>query len=234
VFDVGWGVYFLEEYDPEKIPVLFVHGALGTPRDFEYLIRHLDRQHFQPWLLYYPTALDLATTARAVNRVMLRLHALHHYSRIAVVAHSMGGLVARAAINHATEYLPGKRLVTLPLLVTISTPWNGQVMAELGAEHAPVPAPSWRSMTPGSPFLATLRETALPPETRYHLFFSYQGDSKLIQETNDNIVAVSSELALDLQRSAVSVLGFDEDHVSILRSEQVSDALNQALASIAP
>jgi pimeloyl-ACP methyl ester carboxylesterase len=231
-FEVGAGVYFLEAYDPHKIPVLFVHGALGTPRDFAFLIEQLDHTRFQPWLVYYPTALDLATTARFVNRVMLRLHSDFPYPKIAVVAHSMGGLVARAAINQATEYLAGKRVSTLPVFVSISTPWNGHLMAQLGAEHAPVPAPSWLSMAPGSPFLRTLRQTPLPPETHYHLMFSYRGASKLIGESNDDIVAVSSELPLDLQRAATSVLGFDESHTGILRSAEVSAALNEILAGI--
>jgi pimeloyl-ACP methyl ester carboxylesterase len=232
VFEVGAGVYFLEEYDPAKVPVLFVHGALGTPRDFAFLISRLDRSRFQPWLVYYPTALDLAGTARAINRVMVRLYARFEFSRIAVVAHSMGGLVARAALNQAVEDVSGYRLVSVPIFVTISTPWNGQVMAGLGAAHAPVPAPSWISMTPGSPFLRALPKTHLPPETRYHLFFSYRGDSALIGETNDEVVAVSSELPLALQREATTVLGFDEDHQSILRSEEVSDALDRILDAI--
>ena len=29
------GIYFLKPYDPGKIPVLFIHGMDGTPRDFE-------------------------------------------------------------------------------------------------------------------------------------------------------------------------------------------------------
>ena len=230
VFEVGSGVYFLEEYDPGKIPVLFVHGALGSPRDFAFLIEHLDRSRFQPWLLYYPTALDLAGTARALHRVMLRLQARHHYSKIAVVAHSMGGLVARAAINLAAEHIPDERSVTLPVFVTISTPWNGQSVAKRGAERAPVPAPSWLSISPGSPFLTELRRQRLPPETRYYLLFSYQGKSALIREANDNAVALSSELPLDLQREATSVLGFDENHQSILRSEPVAAALDEILA----
>ena len=118
----GAGVYFLEAYGPRKIPVLFVHCALGTPRDFGFLIEQLDHTRFQPWLVYYPTALDLATTARFVNRVMLRLHSDFPYPKIAVVAHSMGGLVARATINQATEYLAGKRVSSLPVFVSISTP----------------------------------------------------------------------------------------------------------------
>ena len=62
VFDVGVGVYFLEPYDPERVPVLFVHGNLGTPQDFRYLIERLDRDRFQPWLYYYPSERSSTTS----------------------------------------------------------------------------------------------------------------------------------------------------------------------------
>ena len=42
LFDVGAGIYFLEPDDPHRIPVLFVHGALGEPNDFGTLIAQLD------------------------------------------------------------------------------------------------------------------------------------------------------------------------------------------------
>ena len=29
--EIGVSIFFLELYDPDKIPVLFIHGALGTP-----------------------------------------------------------------------------------------------------------------------------------------------------------------------------------------------------------
>ena len=54
MFEVEAGFYFLEKYDPDKTPVLFVHGAGATPRDFAYLIAHLDRKKFQPWVDVLP------------------------------------------------------------------------------------------------------------------------------------------------------------------------------------
>jgi hypothetical protein len=56
VFNVRPGVYFLQAYDPTKIPVLFVHGIQGTPRSFRFLIEHLDADTFQPWVAYYPSS----------------------------------------------------------------------------------------------------------------------------------------------------------------------------------
>jgi hypothetical protein len=55
LIDGNAGLYFLEPYSDEKIPVLFVHGIDGTPRNFAYLTEHKDRKHFQPWLYYYPS-----------------------------------------------------------------------------------------------------------------------------------------------------------------------------------
>ena len=41
--DGGTGIHFLQPYDPDKIPVLFVHGVNGTPRNFTVLIEELDK-----------------------------------------------------------------------------------------------------------------------------------------------------------------------------------------------
>src|SRR5262245_11994302 len=57
------GVYFLGPFDASRVPVLFVHGMTGSPANFTYLIEHLDRARFQPWVYSYPTGarLDVVT-----------------------------------------------------------------------------------------------------------------------------------------------------------------------------
>src|SRR5690349_21075056 len=57
------GVYLLEPYDAQKIPVLFIHGAGGTPQDWRYFISHLDRNKYQVWVYYYPTGLPIELSA---------------------------------------------------------------------------------------------------------------------------------------------------------------------------
>jgi len=47
-------LFFKEKYDPGKIPVLFVHGAVGTPLGWENIVGHMDLDRFQPWFYYYP------------------------------------------------------------------------------------------------------------------------------------------------------------------------------------
>jgi hypothetical protein len=89
-------------------------------------------------------------------------------------------------------------------------------------------------MAPGSPFLAGLPQTALPAECEYSLFFSYRGSTALAGEANDGTVTVASELSLPIQRQAAHVMGFDETHISIMRSPEVAAQLNAILKRVEP
>ena len=229
LFDVGAGIYFLEEYDPKKIPVLFVHGATGHPDEWRYLISQLDRNRFQPWLAYYPTAPPLDQLGRQLLRTLSALQVKYGFSRLMLVAHSMGGLVTRSALNYAAQNAGAGRLVRVPAFVSISSPWNGHWGAAKGVKHAPVVAPSWNDMAPDSAFLTKLPGTPLLPECEYSLLFSYRGGGAFGGESNDGSVAVSSELSLPIQRQAARVMGFNETHTSILRSADVAAQLNTIL-----
>ena len=224
------GIYFLEPYSPDKTPVLFVHGMAGNPSDFAQLIAHLDRRHFQPWLLYYPSGARVDSIGRAALRWLTMLVAQHRSPHVIVVAHSMGGLVARSMIDQWVKNTGAQRVVKLDLFVTLSTPWGGHAAAESGVEHAPVVVPAWNDMAPGSEFLRGLFATKLPEECRYYLLFGFEGGSMLLDGVNDGVVAVASELAPVAQEEAVKIYGFPESHMGILRSKDASERLNRILA----
>jgi len=229
LFTVEAGFYFLEPYDPAKTPVLFVHGAGATPRDFAYLIAHLDRTRFQPWLLYYPTGLELDQVAKSAARWLDMLAIRYRFDHLSVVAHSMGGLVSRAMLNRWVAAGYGDRL---EVFVTLSTPWGGFASAESGVEDSPVVMPMWRSMAQDSPFLADLFAHRLP--CPHYLLFSYHGRSLLLGDAaSDGVVAVSSELPVHVQDEARKVYGFDYGHVGILSAPEVSELVNALLAGSA-
>ena len=230
---VGAGVYFLEPYDPAKIPVLFVHGALGHPGNWAAIVAALDRRRFQPWLVYYPTATGLDRTAMALDRWMEQLYVRHHYRRLAVIAHSMGGLVARAFINRVVAVDDG-RADSLRLFASVSTPWDGSELAQHAVDRSPVVAPSWHDVAPRSPFLRALLEAELPPAVPYALLYSYGGHSRLMyREPNDGSVVVASQLLPSALLRARRVRGFDESHTSILRNTDVAALLNEELSTLA-
>ena len=135
LFEVGPGVYFLEEYDPKKIPVLFVHGISGYPQEFSTLIAKLDRKRFQPWFYFYPSGFHLDGIALHLTSVITELQARHDFDELAVVAHSMGGLVSRAFI---LEHFEATGRHDVRLFVAISSPWGGSESASKIATNSPV------------------------------------------------------------------------------------------------
>jgi pimeloyl-ACP methyl ester carboxylesterase len=228
VYEVEGGLFFLEEYSPSRIPILFVHGAGGNPRNFEYIVSNLDRSTFQPWLFFYPSGIRLVRIGEYLNELVLELHHRYRFDRLYVVAHSMGGLVSRSFIN---QNAARDRSEFLSLFVTIATPWRGVDSAALGVKYSPAVVPSWRDMEPDSEFLATIFAEPLPPQMSSYLLFGHKGGRNPFTEADDGSVAVSSMLDIRAQTEATKVYGFDEDHVSILSSELMMEKLEEILGA---
>jgi len=111
------GIYFVTPYDPEKIPVVFVHGLVSSPDAFKNMINELApepwfRQHYQIWVYNYPTGNPWLFSSMKFREVMSdacsfarsKGHA-RNLNRMVVVAHSMGGLLTRSSVVD-----PGKTL----------------------------------------------------------------------------------------------------------------------------
>jgi len=250
-FDPGYGVlglynaanllehtqgYFfgLEPFDEDKTQVLFVHGAGGTPRDWKFLVDGLDRTKFQPWFFYYPSGLPLersgAILAEGIERAVSDPH--FELERLVVVAHSMGGLVARAALARLTA---SGRPSYLEAFVSLSTPYGGHDAAQAGIERAPEAIPAWYDLAPASPFLQRLAAKPLPEDLPFFLLFGYRYPGRLqVGPSSDGVITLRSELELAAQLQATRSLGFDATHTGILESARVRQVLNELIAPAAP
>ena len=226
--EVGFSIFFKEKYDAGKTPVLFVHGAVGTPLGWENTVKHMDLNRFQPWFYYYPSGLPLNKVSFALNQMILALHGYYNFEKLYVVAHSMGGLVARSFILQNSYE---SRQDFIKLFVSISTPWNGHRMSAKGIQQAPTAVPSWYDMVPDSEFIKSLYQRRLPGFVKHYLFFSYKGDRSLYLANNDGTVELSSELDIRAQAEAERLFGYDEDHSSILNSEEVLLQINRLMSN---
>ncbi|MCQ8116726.1 alpha/beta fold hydrolase [Methylomonas rosea] len=229
LIDGNAGLYFLEPYSANKIPVLFVHGINGTPRDFSYLIEQLDKTHFQPWVVYYPSGAYIDNVARYIEQMLQQLHTQYHFEKIAVVAHSMGGLVSRSFI---LKHLENAKTPVIPLFISIATPWNGHAAAKLGVDHAPTPVYSWEDLAIGSHFLKQLFYSGeyseirkrLPDSIANHLLFSF-----IDTQSGDGTVSLSSQLRDEAQDEAERLYGFSASHMGILNLPEVARLVNRLL-----
>jgi pimeloyl-ACP methyl ester carboxylesterase len=222
----GCNIFFIEPYDSKKTPILFVHGAAGSPQDWLYFIKHLDRSRYQPWIFYYPSGARLDTTAFLLRTKLYGLYRKYQFETLYVVAHSMGGLVARAAMIENDNFQS-----SLKLFISISTPWGGEQRAKTGVEQSPAVIPSWKDMEPDSEFIKYVLGTKLASSIRYYLFFGHKGGGSLFRQNNDNTVTLESMLDLRAQADALKVTGLNEDHVSILSSPEMMAQFQSVLAS---
>ena len=219
----GTGIHFMEPYDPDRIPVLFVHGIQGSPANFEALIAKLDRTKYQAWYFSYPSGLRLSLIANGLYQFIEVMQRQYQVTSLHIVAHSMGGLVTRGALNLCIadgdcDYVES--------LTTISTPWNGVASAKSGVEWAPTVVPVWRDMDPDSDYVVTMFDRSLPSELPHNLLFGFHVDSFFGADSSDGVVTLASQLREEAQAGASVIRGYDEGHVSILGNDDVADLLN--------
>ncbi|WP_018873361.1 triacylglycerol lipase [Thioalkalivibrio sp. ALJ16] len=218
------GVYFLEPYDPERTPVLFIHGMNGSPRDFTTLLEQLDRDRYQPWFFYYASGLPLRSSAAYLAQIVEELEVRHNVEQLPVVAHSMGGLIALGFLQERAQ-----RAATVPQLITLATPWGGHERAQQGVERSPVVIPVWRDMAVGSGYLETLFAEPALDATQLHLLFGYQRGEGAARATADGVVSLVSVLHPPAQQAATSVFGVPATHEGILSHPMTLERVTQLL-----
>jgi len=220
----GGNIYFLEEYDPEKTPILFIHGAGGTPKGWWYFVDNIDRTRFQPWFFYYPTGARINSMSHLLLWKLTNLQTKYQFTKIYITAHSMGGLVARSFI---IDY--GLKFPYVKLFISLATPWGGDRMAEYGVQQSPAVIPSWIDMQPEGDFIKSLYRIKMPEQTSFYMFYGHRGSRNPFRSNNDGTITLSSLLDYRPQSEAKMNYAFNEDHASIIFSKEVLAQYNTIL-----
>jgi pimeloyl-ACP methyl ester carboxylesterase len=103
------GLYFLEPYDPNRIPVVFVHGLMSTPYTWVKTINGLQqdpeiRKRYQPWVFGYATGNPILYSALRLREELARVDKLYpNHLPYVVVGHSMGGMLTHAQVTTVTR-----------------------------------------------------------------------------------------------------------------------------------
>jgi pimeloyl-ACP methyl ester carboxylesterase len=100
-FEDRAGLYMLEPYDPDAIPVIFIHGLLSIPQMWRPTIDAIQsdpklRGRFQFWVFAYPTGDPIILSALRLRQSLARVYQLYPRTKgMILIGHSMGGIVAR-------------------------------------------------------------------------------------------------------------------------------------------
>lgn len=192
-------------------PVVLLHGFIDNRSVFVVLRRALTRRghrHLES-LNYSPLTRDIRTAAELLGRHVEEICARTGHSRVDVVGHSLGGLIARYYVQRLGS---DRRVRTL---VTLGTPHGGTAAVPGAGIH-----PIVRQMRGGSSVIEELRGPAPGCRTRFVSFWS---------ELDQVMVPVRTACVDHPDLDAVNVRVTGIGHLALPVHPTVAAAIREAL-----
>jgi triacylglycerol esterase/lipase EstA (alpha/beta hydrolase family) len=104
-FSAESGLFMLEPYHPERVPVILVHGLLSTPQMWLNTINEIEgdpelRGRVQFWVFWYPTGTPISLNALKLHEGLDTAQRRYGLPQgVVLVGHSMGGLLSRVQVT---------------------------------------------------------------------------------------------------------------------------------------
>jgi pimeloyl-ACP methyl ester carboxylesterase len=109
------GLYLLEPYNPDKIPVIMVHGLMSSPATWIGMFNDLRgqpeiRNRYQFWFFQYPTGLPVLYSSMILRQDLLDIQkkldpdsSNPNFNNAVLVGHSIGGLLSRVMMQDSGD-----------------------------------------------------------------------------------------------------------------------------------
>ncbi|MHC4236860.1 MAG: hypothetical protein ACYSSM_01130 [Planctomycetota bacterium] len=109
------GLFLLEPYNPDKIPVVMVHGLMSSPVTWIEMFNDLRgkpeiRDRYQFWFFQYPTGLPVLYSSSILRENLLNIQKKldpdltnPNFNNMVLVGHSMGGLLSRVMMQDSGD-----------------------------------------------------------------------------------------------------------------------------------
>lgn len=187
-----YGVKFSQDLGEVRRAVVHVHGFNSCPETAAYLIEPAQGLRLPVGAFAYPNDQSLAASALLLSAELKALSTRYPGLQIALVTHSMGGLVARSCIEDP-QLDPGN----VDQIIMVATPNHGSLLARYAVatdlwEHWLGRRKGWPwtrtrdaivdglgeaaiDLTPGSEFLVTLNNRPRNPRVAYTLLLGSGG-----------------------------------------------------------
>lgn len=200
-----------------ETPVLLVHGYGANKSNWLFLRRYLEQAGFARVHAfdYNPLAADIPQLARRCAERAEQLRDRLRVERIHLVGHSLGGVIARYAVQVLG-------LEGVDVCITIASPHGGVRLARYGSPLAALsPLASGLQLRPDSEVMTLLRYSARALPTRFVAYYS----------NLDMIVPARRAMILEPELRATNILVKDHGHLSIMLSRRLAQSVVDQLGA---
>jgi pimeloyl-ACP methyl ester carboxylesterase len=133
----------LQQFDPARTPVIFVHGLQETGASWAPMINSLRhdpaiREHYQFWYFSYPSGYPLPYAAALFRQDLDGIErAFPNHKRIVLIGHSMGGMICRLMITDAGDKIWRDFFATPPARTPLASDTRKLLEEALIFNHRP-------------------------------------------------------------------------------------------------
>ena len=133
----------LQQYDPNRTPVIFVHGLQETGASWTPMIDTLRndpsiRKHYQFWFFSYPSGYPYPYSAALFRRELDGMkRAFPNHKRVVLIGHSMGGMICRLMVTDSGERIWRDYFSTPPAKTPLASDTRKLLEEALVFNHRP-------------------------------------------------------------------------------------------------
>ena len=133
----------LQQFDPARTPVIFVHGLQESGANWAPMIDSLRhdaaiRKHYQFWYFSYPSGYPYPYAAALFRQDLDGIdRAFPNHKRIVLIGHSMGGMICRLMVTDAGHKIWRHFFATSPARTPLASDTRKLVEASLIFNHRP-------------------------------------------------------------------------------------------------
>jgi pimeloyl-ACP methyl ester carboxylesterase len=133
----------LQQFDPARTPVIFVHGLQETGASWTPMIDSLRqdpsiRRHYQFWYFSYPSGYPYPYAAALFRQDLEGIDRVFpNHKRIVLIGHSMGGLISRLMITDAGDKIWRTFFLTPPAKTPLASDTRKALEEALIFNHRP-------------------------------------------------------------------------------------------------
>jgi pimeloyl-ACP methyl ester carboxylesterase len=133
----------LQQFDPARTPVIFVHGLQETGASWAPMIDTLRndpwiRGHYQFWFFSYPSGYPYPYSAALLRQDLDGIdRAFPNHKRVVLIGHSMGGMICRLMITDAGNKIWRDFFSTSPAKTPLSSDTRKLLEKSLVFNHRP-------------------------------------------------------------------------------------------------